>query len=91
MHHLEQMINNDHESKVFEKAVILLLLQMVVRCVVGGCSNDSASPLVTLHKWPDKPYVAGKWNKFVADSRQDWKGLHKRPSICSDHFKVSHL
>jgi hypothetical protein len=68
--------------------LITVLLQMVQRCVVGGCNNVKTSA-IALHKWPGNDYYAGKWNKFVDKSRSDWKGLHKIPTICSDHFQVS--
>lgn len=66
----------------------LSLLQMVKRCVVGGCSNV-ASATVALHNWPSNHFVGGKWNAFVRTTRSDFSGRHKSPVICSDHFKVS--
>ena len=65
-----------------------IFVQMVRRCVVGGCSNVG-SKTTALHKWPAEKYVAGKWNSFVKSTRVDFKGQHKAPVICSDHFVVS--
>ena len=63
---------------------------MVKRCVVGGCSNVP-SPGIALHNWPTDKYMAGKWNGFIKSTRSDFKGHHKAPVVCSEHFTVSLL
>lgn len=65
------------------------------RCVAGApkntsCSNNSYTPGITMHKFPDDPNVRSLWVKFVRRHRSDFhEPVNKYACLCSAYFEES--
>ena len=64
------------------------------RCVAGApkntsCSNNSYTPGITMHKFPDDPNVRSVWVKFVQRHLDFHEPVNTYACLCSAYFEES--